>query len=115
MADSDGDGMANRLEYPFGSNPLLAGDAPQPLVSLLPGLPGGAPLRLSLTSRQLATRSSVETISAEFTSDLIHWTSGTLLSTTPQPDGSILQVWGDRESSPGGTQRLGRLKETPVP
>jgi hypothetical protein len=107
LADSDADGFANRLEYAFGSDPLSPAGAPQFTHAV-----SGTGL-FTLSVRRPALRSAVESVIAEFTTDLQQWAPGSLLSTQPQPDGTIVETWAAPASA--GTRHLGRLTETPVP
>ncbi len=106
LADSDADGSPNRLEYSFGTDPLLAQDTPQ--------ISHAFTTQLTLTARRRATRTAVENVVAEFTTDMLQWTPGTLLSSQPQPDGTVLETWGDPAAA-SAPRRLGRLTETPAP
>ena len=115
LADSDGDGLANALEYAFGTNPMLAADAPRTTFSLVPWPAVGGMPRLTLSARRSSTRATAQSIVAEFTTDMSQWTPGSLLSSEPQTDGTVIDTWGDTGTDAPYVRRFGRLKETPLP
>ncbi len=115
LADTDGDGVVNALEYAFGTDPMLATNAPQTTFSLVPWSAGGGMPRLTLSARRSSSRATVESVVAEFTTDMSQWTPGALLSSEPQTDGTVIETWGDTGTDTPYVRRFGRLKETPVP
>ena len=115
LADTDGDGATNAVEYAFGTDPLRAADAPRTTFSLAPWPAGGGMQRLILSARRSAARASAVSVAAEFTSDMSQWTPGALLSSDPQTDGSVIETWGDTGTATPYVSRLGRLKQTSVP
>lgn len=68
LADPDGDGLNNLIEYAFGSNPMQP-FVTRPVAFRLEGLPK----RLSVTFPQWADRDDI-TITVEASTDLVTWT-----------------------------------------
>ncbi|MEI7909727.1 MAG: LamG domain-containing protein [Verrucomicrobiota bacterium] len=110
LADTDGDGVANSLEYALGSDPMLAADAPRPTFALLPWPAGGGMPRLTLSARRSSARATAVSVTAEFSTDMSQWTPGALLSSEPQTDGTVIETWGDTGTLTPYVSRLGRLK-----
>ena len=102
-ADNDFDGVSNWLEYAFNGDPLV------PSTDILPdggiqSINVGGNLDdyfVVVVSRRAGT-SDLEFI-VEFSTDLASWSGGAVLvSSTPNPDGSIADVY--RSPAPISTQ-----------
>lgn len=83
IADADGDGADNLMEYAFGTQPKSATSLPLTTLALLPAATGETASRLSFTFPRAANRPDL-TWSAEISADLKHWTAvGTVSGDTP--------------------------------
>lgn len=112
FADSDGDSLPNRMEYAFGTDPLSLLSVPQITHSIVQPGGAGAPV-LALTLRRSVVRAQVHQISARFTTDMTTWRPGSLTSSQPQTDGTVIETWTDPVSGPA--RAFGQLRESPVP
>ncbi len=106
--DSDRDGLSAFAEYALGTSDAIS--TLSPVAANLTGLVFDSTYR-----RRTAADDAI--VSAEYSTDLIVWQSGTafpVISETPQPDGTSLVV--SRTTLPPGTTRAyTRLRITPRP
>ena len=119
-ANADGDEDPNWVEYALGTNPLAANPPPRLTVEgRLKGVDPGAPL---VRFRRFAEVSDVE-VTPQFSIDLTRWENlGERIKTTPNPDGSVDELWRFAGPLTGSGGFFCRLKltlklsaETPAP
>lgn len=98
-ADSDSDGLTNRLEYAFNQNPGVASTA-APVTGSVQQAGQERYLTVTFTKR---TDALDLTYTPEFSSSLTTWAPATVLvSSTANPDGTATETW--RASSPVTTE-----------
>lgn len=110
LADPDGDGRPNLLEYSMGLDPLKPdlSQRPTPAIQSV----GGTPY-LTLTFRRLLLANEVE-YGLDVSSDLVNWLPATQAMTGPvlNPDGTVTFTYRDSLASFAQTTRFMRLKVT---
>ena len=114
LADTDGDGIVNQLEYAFGGNPNASTQSPLPTRAIQNITVLGVPADyFTLTFRRFPNAEDL-TYSVEFTSDLsAAWNaSGTLTNSVPMGDGSVLETWRTANPVNSGPKQFGRVKVT---
>ena len=89
MADPDGDGLSNRLEYAFARDPLVS--TPSPVAGSIQVIDGQPWLTISFPRR---TDAADLTWTPEFSRDLTRWTPATtLVSRNSNSDGTVTDTW----------------------
>lgn len=94
LADADGDGVTNLLEYVLGGDPHTGDRAVLPAQGLqVFTVNGVTESYLTLTIRRFASSEDVA-YEVVWSPDLATWTAnGALVSSTPNGDGTVTEVW----------------------
>ncbi len=107
-ADPDGDGLNNLWEYTLGLDPSRKSDAPRAAVTMDPDTS-----RLVLTLGAVPTASDA-TLVWEWSTDLSTWFADPacldLTQSIPQPDGSAILTYTEKEAFAGVAGRFLRLR-----
>ena len=113
LIDTDGDGIANQLEYALGGNPNVNSQSALPTravqnITVL-GVPNDY---FTLTFRRYPNAEDL-TYAVEFSSDLSGWAAnGTLTNSVPMGDGSVLETYRAATPVNAGPKQFGRVKVT---
>ncbi len=106
-ADSDGDGWSNASEYFFGTSPMAGGD--HPVVSGIVDptvLSSGNKPYYVFTCTHSGESGDVNYF-AEFSTDLVNWTSsGTLVSSVTNANGTVTERWRSAQPVDGSVPRV---------
>ncbi len=113
-ADTDSDGIIHLLEYALGGNPEVNSQSILPTKGTQTVTVNGVPgTYLTLTFRRVVAAEDL-TYAPEFTADpRSNWNAnGALLTSTPQPDGSVIETWRAPNPQSTNATQFGRLKIT---
>jgi hypothetical protein len=110
LADNDGDGLRNLLEYGLGGSNSTNDHARMPVGVMQNLVVNGTPGNyLTLTFRR-SLRAEDLTYSAQFSPDLADWSvPGVLVSSTDHGDATVTEVWRSSQP-PAASQYFGRLR-----
>jgi N-acyl-D-amino-acid deacylase len=108
LADPDGDGLANLMEYSLASNPLLPETSLRPVTAIQ--TLGGAPY-LTLTFRRRFLANEVD-YGVEVSSNLMDWGTAAQVLSGPvlNPDGTETFTYQDTIAASNSPSRFMRLK-----
>jgi hypothetical protein len=94
LADDDGDGLANLVEYALGGTNLASDRGRQPLATIQTLFVNGVTAPYLTFSFRRSQRVEDVAYTVQFSADLNDWAaSGTLLSTTPHGDATYTELW----------------------
>ena len=104
LLNGDGDGLTTLLEYALGGDPQVASSTNAAMVELIGN-------QLAVTFRRPAGASDLK-YELEFSSDLLDWTGGAVLSSaTTNPDRTVTETWRSPLALNNGRQFV-RLRVT---
>jgi hypothetical protein len=113
-ADNDGDGLSALLEYSLGGSDSSPGDVPTPALDTTSiDLGQGAQTYLTIQARQNLAADAA-TLIAEFSSDLVTWTSSSsgvvYMGETVSPTGVAFRRWRAADPITSATRQFLRVR-----